>query len=131
MTWGRDVHRNEPSNVLSRRTWRKNSMKNGRSLSRWIVILVSSAALATAQTSPPGRPKATDSSQDKTQKNLPGKTAAPTPPVPRVPQNAPATANRISTVDGNTLSKDQFRALPTNAVIQVQGKQVTKQGLLE
>jgi hypothetical protein len=39
--------------------------------------------------------------------------------------------NRAAIVDGNTLGKEQFRALPPSALIQVQGRQVTKQAMLD
>jgi hypothetical protein len=142
---------------------------NRKHLPEWTtLILVISSALALGQTSPgPGKPKTTDTSQDKTQKTLPGKNPSPTPqaqlptksgataaqspggtpqktplgpaalqtvPITKTPANSSPNAQPFpgytKVVDGNTLTKDQFRALPANAVIQEQGKKVTKQELL-
>src|SRR5262249_49898031 len=87
------------------------------------------------------KPRNTDSAQDKAQKT-PTPKAMPAPPgLAPVPSLTPSTTlpttpsgNNVglqkNVVNGTTLTKEQFRALPPNAVIQLPGKQVTKQELL-
>ena len=104
-----------------------------KALSGWISsVLAISATLALSQISlAQVKPRTTDSSQDK--KTPPSRTPTPPPaatPLAPPPITSPV-VNRTSTVDGSTLTKDQFRALPPNALIRIQGNQVTKQEMLD
>jgi len=94
---------------------------------------VLSVTLAAGQTSPArDKLRVGDQGQDKRQKTLPARTpgSLPVTPSPSSPAVL-AGVNRSAIVDGSTLSKEQFRALPSSTLIQVQGRQVTKQAMLD
>ena len=96
-------------------------------------MLVIAAVLVAAQVlQGQVNPKITDSNQAKPQKTLPARTPVPPPAAtPLFPVTGSPAQNRASAIDGNTLTKDQFRALPLSAVVQVQGRQTTKQEILD
>jgi hypothetical protein len=113
----------------------KEMMIRTKAFSGWISSLLAiSATMAFFQISlAQVKPRTTDSTQDKTQKTPPLRTPVPPPaatPLAPPPITAPV-MNRTNTVDGSTLTKDQFRALPPNAVIRIQGSQITKQEMLD
>jgi len=106
--------------------------KNDFSAWNYSILAVAAVLVASQALQGQVKPKITDSNQAKPQKTLPARTPVPPPAAtPLVPATGSAVQNRAGTIDGNTLTKDQFRALPPSAVIQVQGRQTTKQEILD